>query len=215
MKNQKQESEILNQFHKLGVKDVDLDGLSIMNQWKVLDAFQQVAKDFPCICGAVSFIKMADSDQIDDDAEATTVLSIIHGKRVIGIYLNATFFTSPFFPLKLWYEKSTHFAAGKGIKGVVIHELGHVLHYLLDMNKYPYDNTLLVQQMNLQTSTAKIVLQVQQKLHIKATEIRYYLSIYGSSDSDEAIAEGISEYYTTKEPRAFSTEIFLNMKNLL
>lgn len=185
------------------------------NKWKVLHAFETVIQDFPCMCGAVASIRMVGLDEIDKNSEAETLLLKENGHYVIRINLNSTFFASPFFPIRLWHEKRTQFSAGCGIEGVIIHEIGHVLHYLLDIKTCPHNQNLLVNKIKSFASTSQIVFKIKQKLKISKQDFYKYLSTYGATDADESIAEGISEYYTTKTPRAFAVEVVNAMKSLL
>jgi hypothetical protein len=64
-------------------------------------------------------------------------------------------------------------------------------------------------------TTSQIVFKIKQKLEISKQDFHKHLSTYGATDADESIAEGISEYYTMKTPRAFAVEVVNAMKSLL
>lgn len=211
MKKTKQESEILNGFTTLGITHVNLSGLSINTQQEILEVFQEVAKDFPYMVGKIHALNLKFFSWKDRDAEAETIFYYYTGE--IEVNLNALFFLSPFFRKRLDNEKKKGWAAGLGIKGVIAHELGHVLHYILDNKLYGNNLYVLEQNVNSETEENAIISSVVTQLGVAS--IRRVLSKYGAQDSPEGIAESVSEYYTTENPRIFACMVVAILQNKL
>lgn len=209
MKKFEQESEILNALYSLGIKKVSLPYLKMETKREIVSAIQDVAKEFPCICDRIASISVALPPFVSWGSEAETILE---PDLTIHIRLNARFFLMPKrFKRTLDEEKHTQYAAGIGIKGVVAHELGHVLHFLLEIKRFydvlsPFDPRQFV-------DTKPIIDEVRQMLGVTSRQMKYYLSAYGSQDSDEALAECVSEYFTTASPRMFSRLVISKLKN--
>ena len=213
MRNKKQESEILNGFTKLGIATVNLSGLSIGKQQEILDIFQLIARDFPCIIGRIHSVNLKFFSWADRDAEAETVF--YYHTNEIEINLNAFFFLSPFFNRRLIAEKTTGWSAGTGMKGVVAHEAGHVLHYILDMKLYGSNLCELETHINAKTEENAIINCVKMQLGVVSSRINAILSKYGATNSLEGIAESVSEYYTAENPRIFACMVVAILQNKL
>lgn len=211
MKKTKQESEILNGFTTLGIANVNLSGLSINKQQEILEAFQTVAKDFPCMVNKIHSLNLKFFPWKDRDAEAETIFYYYTGE--IEVNLNAFYFLSPFFRKRLDDEKKKGWSAGTGIKGVIAHELGHVLHYILDNKLYGNNLYVLEKNVNAETEESAIISSVVTQLGV--VSVRKVLSKYGAQDAPEGIAESVSEYYTTKNPRMFACMVVAILQNKL
>ena len=209
MKKCKQESEILDALYSLGIEKVNLSFLTMETQREIVEAIQAVADEFPCICGKITSISVALPPFVGWGSEAETLLD---SDLTIHIKLNARYFLMPKkFKRTLMAEKQSQYAAGIGIQGVVAHELGHVLHMLLEIQRFydilsPFDSNQFV-------DTSPIVQETQKTLGITSKQMRYYLSAYGAKDSDEAVAECVSEYFTTKNPRMFSRLVVAKLRS--
>ena len=136
---EKQEQEIRCRFERLNIKKVEIDELDEEFQHEMANAFEKVYADFPILDGYIDEVCVTDFDEEDDDAEAMAVMSYdgVEERLSISIQLNRSFFKHPLLSkAKLKWEHLIGWAAGIGFAGVVIHELGHVIHYVFDLQQY-------------------------------------------------------------------------------
>ena len=105
--------------------------------------------------------------------------------------------------------------AGKGLDGVLKHEMAHIMHLKMiadkeeisfgDTDKEKYE--LLSQGYYRNSVVAKLCNDSLKELDISPKDVARELSVYGASDFGEFFAEAISESETSKKPRRLAMRV--------
>ena len=106
--------------------------------------------------------------------------------------------------------------AGKGLDGVLKHEMAHVMHLKMiadkegisfgDADKGKFD--IISQGYYRNSVVAKMCNDSLKELNISPKDVGRELSVYGASNFGEFFAEAISEYETSKKPRRLAIKIY-------
>lgn len=231
MKNQnffnqrKQETDIIGRLAGLNFTQVELLDIHMDIKVEIVEACEDFIKDFPILKEVGIKLKAVSETVIGKETIAESELTIVDGKLVGTICLNYDEFTNPEFKNNLKRSKHTHFFAGTDVRGVIIHELSHLLHYWLDiifckvnfLVKLSERQVLLLHnRLDGFKTTKKIQTKILQKNDLSKEQMSLVLALseYGTRNPNEFIAEAMSEYYTTTQPRAIAKSIHYYMQKL-
>ena len=212
------QESVRHELELAGIKETDLDGMREVYQEKLAEAVSEMVDNYPELRDFIGKVSVKDLSQH---------IYALTGPRMgkDGFYTEIQFNLNRFSKVGLEYDiadsetenyKGERWFAGKGLKGIVEHELAHLLHLKLisqDMGLDPGDTGPL-EYMELKhrymvnDQIEEIIQDAMNNLGIEKRDLKKELSIYGASDPGECFAEAISEHETSDSPRRLSNEIY-------
>jgi hypothetical protein len=229
MKNQnfliqrKQETDIIGRLAGLNFKQVELLDIPMDIQLEIVEACEDFIEDFPILKCMNIRIKVVDEKIIGINKFATSRIEHNNGILYGLILLNYQKLIDSNLLKSLKLQHKLSFIVADSIRGLVIHELGHLLHYLLDVIFLNLDFKTsitinqfeeLINRIRNCATTQTIEQQVLKTNNLSRNLITSYLSKYATRSSKEFIAEALAGYYTTKEPNIVSKSVFQTMKKI-
>lgn len=210
--------EVQERLENLEIKNIELDGMRERYQEKVSDAIESMYESYPELKGYVGSVKI---EKLPPGVYACAGPRMSKKDGFMGeVQLSKDLFLERNVELKLVdgeipNYRGERWLAGKGIEGVIKHELGHLLHLQLITNELSvepgdYDEALfdsIEEKYWYNTEAIDICMEAEKNLGINHKDIAQELSLYGASDYGEFFAEAISEYETQKKPRPLAQEV--------
>jgi hypothetical protein len=226
MKNQnffnqrKQETDIIGRLSGLNFIQVELVGITMGAQMEVIEAVEDFYKDFPIMKKLTVTIQVVNSMVLSGKMAMSKIL-VLNGKLMGTILINYDEFTNSGFKEKLRLLKQCELIVSDNIRGLIIHELTHLLHYLFDIIFCDVNIQNIVSEEKLQLlehriksfeTTNKIKNQALKRAKIPDAFLANHLSIYAKATPNEFIAEALAEYYSSIRPRLIAQNVYQLMK---
>lgn len=215
-------------LRELGIENVDLTGSREIWQKQVVESVEEMYEKYPEIRGFIGSIRTA---ELPKGVYACAGPRQMEEGIRAEIQLSKNYFSKYNLEFKIVDMEARNYdgekwIAGRGLDGILKHEIGHVMHLGMiakrdgvDINnasESQYDGIVAKYQRN--AITASMCPNVLKELGISAKDIGKNLSVYGAHDFGEFFAEAISEYETAKKPRPIAVKIhekyeeFMNQK---
>jgi hypothetical protein len=209
--------EIEERLNELGIENVDLRGTKEIWQKKIAASVESMFESHPELQGCLGCIRTA---KLDDGVYACTGPRMTENGISSEIQLNEKLFSKSDLELKIVDMQIENFRgetwfAGKGLDGVLKHEMAHIMHLKMiadkeeisfgDTDKEKYE--LLSQGYYRNSVVAKLCNDSLKELDISPKDVARELSVYGASDFGEFFAEAISESETSKKPRRLAMRV--------
>ena len=209
--------EIEERLNELGIENVDLRGTKEIWQKKIVASVESMFESHPELQGCLGCIRTA---KLDDGVYACTGPRMTENGISSEIQLNEKIFSKSDLELKIVDMQIENFRgetwfAGKGLDGVLKHEMAHIMHLKMiadkeeisfgDTDKEKYE--LLSQGYYRNSVVAKLCNDSLKELDISPKDVARELSVYGASDFGEFFAEAISESETSKKPRRLAMRV--------
>jgi hypothetical protein len=209
--------EIEERLNELGIENVDLRGTKEIWQKKIAASVESMFESHPELQGCLGCIRTA---KLDDGVYACTGPRMTENGISSEIQLNEKIFSKSDLELKIVDMQIENFRgetwfAGKGLDGVLKHEMAHIMHLKMiadkeeisfgDTDKEKYE--LLSQGYYRNSVVAKLCNDSLKELDISPKDVARELSVYGASDFGEFFAEAISESETSKKPRRLAMRV--------
>lgn len=209
--------EIEERLNELGIENVDLRGTKEIWQKKIAASVESMFESHPELQGCLGCIRTA---KLDDGVYACTDPRMTENGISSEIQLNEKLFSKSDLELKIVDMQIENFRgetwfAGKGLDGVLKHEMAHIMHLKMiadkeeisfgDTDKEKYE--LLSQGYYRNSVVAKLCNDSLKELDISPKDVARELSVYGASDFGEFFAEAISESETSKKPRRLAMRV--------
>ena len=209
--------EIEERLNELGIENVDLRGTKEIWQKKIAASVESMFESHPELQGCLGCIRTAN---LDDGVYACTCPRMTENGISSEIQLNEKLFSKSDLELKIVDMQIENFRgetwfAGKGLDGVLKHEMAHIMHLKMiadkeeisfgDTDKEKYE--LLSQGYYRNSVVAKLCNDSLKELDISPKDVARELSVYGASDFGEFFAEAISESETSKKPRRLAMRV--------
>lgn len=216
-KEWKEVGEVRERLEEKGIENIDLSDVKEIWQVRIAEAVESMCDSYPELEGYIGSIRTAD---LPEGVFACAGPKMTGEGYFTEIQLNRQMFSKSNLELKIVDAEMENFRgekwlAGRGVDGVLKHEMAHILHLRLlaekeglnpgekDMDKYRnvtegYQRNFIMNQMCYDTI---------KELGISARDIGKHLSTYGASNFGEFFAEAISEYETAKNPRVIARTI--------
>lgn len=209
--------EIEERLNELGIENVDLRGTKEIWQKKIAASVESMFESHPELQGCLGCIRTA---KLDDGVYACTGPRMTENGISSEIQLNEKIFSKSDLELKIVDMQIENFRgetwfAGKGLDGVLKHEMAHIMHLKMiadkeeisfgDTDKEKYE--LLSQGYYRNSVVAKLCNDSLKELDISPKDVARELSVYGASDFGEFFAEAISESETSKNPRRLAMKV--------
>jgi hypothetical protein len=209
--------EIEERLNELGIENVDLRGTKEIWQKKIAASVESMFESHPELQGCLGCIRTA---KLDDGVYACTGPRMTENGISSEIQLNEKMFSKSDLELKIVDMQIENFRgetwfAGKGLDGVLKHEMAHIMHLKMiadkeeisfgDTDKEKYE--LLSQGYYRNSVVAKLCNDSLKELDISPKDVARELSVYGASDFGEFFAEAISESETSKKPRPLAMRV--------
>ena len=210
--------EVAERLEKLGVSDVNLEGVLDGWQEKLADSVEDMCEKYPELVGKIGKIS---SKKLPDGVFACAGPSM-NAERGFSsdLQVSSDFFSKGNLEWKVVdLEKENMFGerwlAGQGVDGVVKHELGHLLHLQmianeegLDIGEYDEAKFRQVYERYAHNSiVCNMAVDSMHELGISANDAGRELSAYGKRDFGEFFAEAISECESKKNPRPLALKV--------
>lgn len=209
--------EIEERLNELGIENVDLRGTKEIWQKKIAASVESMFESHPELQGCLGCIRTA---KLGDGVYACTGPRMTENGISSEIQLNEKLFSKSDLELKIVDMQIENFRgetwfAGKGLDGVLKHEMAHIVHLKMiadkeeisfgDTDKEKYE--LLSQGYYRNSVVAKLCNDSLKELDISPKDVARELSVYGASDFGEFFAEAISESETSKKPRRLAMRV--------
>ena len=209
--------EIEERLNELGIENVDLRGTKEIWQKKIAESVESMFESHPELQGCLGCIRTA---KLGDGVYACTGPRMTENGISSEIQLNEKLFSKSDLELKIVDMQIENFRgetwfAGKGLDGVLKHEMAHIMHLKMiadkeeisfgDTDKEKYE--LLSQGYYRNSVVAKLCNDSLKELDISPKDVARELSVYGASDFGEFFAEAISESETSKKPRRLAMRV--------
>lgn len=209
--------EIEERLNELGIENVDLRGTKEIWQKKIAASVESMFESHPELQGCLGCIRTA---KLGDGVYACTGPRMTENGISSEIQLNEKIFSKSDLELKIVDMQIENFRgetwfAGKGLDGVLKHEMAHIMHLKMiadkeeisfgDTDKEKYE--LLSQGYYRNSVVAKLCNDSLKELDISPKDVARELSVYGASDFGEFFAEAISESETSKKPRRLAMRV--------
>ncbi len=209
--------EIEERLNELGIENVDLRGTKEIWQKKIAASVENMFESHPELQGCLGCIRTA---KLGDGVYACTGPRMTENGISSEIQLNEKLFSKSDLELKIVDMQIENFRgetwfAGKGLDGVLKHEMAHIMHLKMiadkeeisfgDTDKEKYE--LLSQGYYRNSVVAKLCNDSLKELDISPKDVARELSVYGASDFGEFFAEAISESETSKKPRRLAMRV--------
>ena len=209
--------EIEERLNKLGIENIDLRGTKEIWQKKIAASVESMFESHPELQGCLGCIRTA---KLGDGVYACTGPRMTENGISSEIQLNEKIFSKSDLELKIVDMQIENFRgetwfAGKGLDGVLKHEMAHIMHLKMiadkeeisfgDTDKEKYE--LLSQGYYRNSVVAKLCNDSLKELDISPKDVARELSVYGASDFGEFFAEAISESETSKKPRRLAMRV--------
>jgi len=209
--------EIEERLNELGIENVDLRGTKEIWQKKIAASVESMFESHPELQGCLGCIRTA---KLGDGVYACTGPRMTENGISSEIQLNEKLFSKSDLELKIVDMQIENFRgetwfAGKGLDGVLKHEMAHIMHLKMiadkeeisfgDTDKEKYE--LLSQGYYRNSVVAKLCNDSLKELDISPKDVARELSVYGASDFGEFFAEAISESETSKKPRRLAMRV--------
>lgn len=210
--------EVEEKLHELGIDNVDLNGTKEIWQKKIMASVESMLKNHPEIRGCIGSIRTA---KLQDEVYACAGPRMTEKGLSTEIQLNEKMFSKSNLELKivdmeLENFKGERFFAGKGLDGVLKHEMAHIMHLKMiadnenisfgDKSKDKFN--LISDKFYRNAIAVTICNESAKELGISPKDIGKELSTYGASNFGEFFAEAISECETSKKPRALALKVY-------
>ncbi len=210
--------EIEDKFREIGIESVDLHGVKEIWQNKISKSVESMLNNHPEIQGCIGSIR---TKKLSDEVYACSGPIMTEKGLTSEIILNEKMFSKPNLELKIIDMETENFKgerwfAGKGLDGVMKHEMAHVMHLKMiaadeniefgDTSKTNYD--VLAEKFQRNAIAVSMCNDSIKELGILPRDIGKELSVYGASDFGEFFAEAISECETSKKPRRLATKVY-------
>ena len=199
--------EIEERLHELGIENVDLKGTKEIWQKKIMSSVETMFESHPELKGCLGSIRTA---KLDDGVYACAGPRMTEHGISSEIQLNEKLFSKSDLELKILDMQTENFRgetwfAGKGLDGVLKHEMAHVMHLKMVADKGKFD--IISQGYYRNSVVAKMCNDSLKELNISPKDVGRELSVYGASNFGEFFAEAISEYETSKKPRRLAIKV--------
>lgn len=207
--------EKLEQFE---IDTVELEGMKEQYQLRVCNAVESMIEEYPELRGFIKSVKVKD---LPEGVYACAGPRVGKGGCYGEIQLSKEVFSSDNLEWKLVDAEIENFRgerwfAGRGIDGIVKHEMGHILHLQMiaeevDLKLGEIDKdkiNLLKEKYHYNSIAINICREAEQNLGISHNEVAKELSLYAATDYGEFFAEAISECETQKHPRRLAKEVY-------
>ena len=209
--------DIEERLNKLGIENIDLRGTKEIWQKKIAASVESMFESHPELQGCLGCIRTA---KLGDGVYACTGPRMTENGISSEIQLNEKIFSKSDLELKIVDMQIENFRgetwfAGKGLDGVLKHEMAHIMHLKMiadkeeisfgDTDKEKYE--LLSQGYYRNSVVAKLCNDSLKELDISPKDVARELSVYGASDFGEFFAEAISESETSKKPRRLAMRV--------
>lgn len=211
-------SEVAERLHELGIENVDLTGAKEIWQKKILSSVETMIESHPELNGWIGNIRTA---KLQDGVYACAGPRMTEQGISSEIQLNENMLSKSNLEMKIVDMEAENFKgerwfAGKGLDGVLKHEMAHIMHLKMiadkegisfgDSDKEKFD--LLSQKFYRNAIAVTICNDSLKELGISPKDIGKELSTYGASDLGEFFAEAISECETSKKPRPLARKVY-------
>ena len=217
--------EVRERLQEKGIEKIDLSEVKEIWQVKIAEAVETMCDSYPELEGYIGCIRTVD---LPEGVFACAGPRMTMKGFSTEIQLNKEMFSKSNLELKIVDSERENFRgekwlAGRGVDGVLKHEMAHLMHLRLlakeegldigdsDLNKYK--NVIEGYQRNYIMST--MCYDTLKELGISPRDIGKNLSTYGATNFGECFAEAISEYETAKSPRILAKTIHEKYQNLL
>ncbi|MGN0496374.1 MAG: hypothetical protein ACI4GW_09145 [Lachnospiraceae bacterium] len=210
--------EVQEKLHELGIENVDLNGTKEIWQSKITKSVESMLDAHPEIQGCISGIR---TSKLRDGVYACAGPRMTENGLTTEILLNEKMFSKSNLELKIIDMETDNFKgerwfAGKGLDGVIKHEMAHIMHLKMiaeneniefgDKSKEKFD--LLSEKFYRNAIVVSMCNDSIKELGISPRDIGKELSVYGASDFGEFFAEAISECETSKRPRRLAKRVY-------
>lgn len=211
------DANVKQQLISCGIEKVDFTGVPIEYQNEIANAVTSMCSKYPELKGYIGGMYvgnlrsgvLACAGPTSDDSGFST-----------EIIISREAFTSANLEHRLNQMSRTklngqRWLAGRGIQGVIKHEMSHLLHLKMISDSYDVSpnqrNHLklhnIEQDYMHNTIVTNMCYSAIRELGIHPNDIARNLSTYGAHDFGECFAEAISEYETAEYPRRLCTLI--------
>lgn len=211
-------AEIADRLKKIGVSDVDLEGVKEEWQHKIASSIEEMCENYPELKGNIGKICTRSLPEGVYACSGPTMYPKT-GYRTELQFDKRKFSKSNLEWKIVDMEKENMFGerwlAGRGLDGVVKHELGHLLHVKMiadaeglevgDYDKEKFEN--LRRRFEHNAIAVSLCHDAAAELNISPKDYGRELSAYGKTNFGEYFAEAISEYESQKNPRRMATMI--------
>lgn len=210
--------EVEEKLHEIGIESVDLSGTKEIWQRRIVGAVESMLESHPEIKGVIGSIK---TTKLQDGVYACAGPRMTEHGISSEIQLNEKLFSKSNLEMKIVDMEAENFKgekwlAGRGLDGVLKHEMAHIMHLKMiadkegisfgDTDKDKFD--LLAQQFYRNAMAVTMCNDSIKELGISPRDIGKELSTYGASDFGEFFAEAISECETSKKPRPLASKVY-------
>ncbi len=210
--------EVEEKLHEIGIENVDLSGTKEIWQRRIGAAVESMLESHPEIQGVIGSIRTA---KLQDGVYACAGPRMTDQGISSEIQLNEKLFSKSNLEMKIVDMESENFKgekwlAGRGLDGVLKHEMAHIMHLKMiadkegisfgDKDKEKFD--LLSQKFYRNAIAVTMCNDSLKELGISPRDIGKELSTYGASDFGEFFAEAISECETSKKPRPLARKVY-------
>lgn len=217
--------EVRERLVQKGVEKIDLSNVKDIWQFRIAEAVETMYEAYPEM---ENFIKSIRTENLPEGVFACAGPRMTKEGFFTEILLNKEMFAKSNLELKIVDCERENFKgekwlAGRGVEGVLKHEMAHLMHLRLlakeehlmigDSDLDKYQKVVEGYQRNYIMST--MCYEALQELGISPRDIGKNLSTYGATNFGECFAEAISEYETTKSPRILAKTIHEKYQNLL
>lgn len=209
--------DVSDRLHDLGIENVDLSGAKEIWQKKVAKSLEDMTEKYPEVKGFIDSVRMA---KLPEDAIACAVPKQVEQGIRSEILLNEKHFSKynlEFRIVNLEAEnyRKEKYMAGYGLDGIMKHEMGHILHLRMiaksagiDINNAsPGQLEVIKEKYSRNSDVTNICNSARRGLGISEGDVGKHLSVYGARNYGEFFAEAISEYETSKKPRALAIRV--------
>ena len=210
--------EVEEKLHELGIEKVDLTGAKEIWQKKIAVSVESMLESHPEISGCIGSIRTVG---LPEGVYACAGPRMTEKGLSTEIQLNEKMFSKSNLELKIVDMETENFKgerwfAGRGLDGILKHEMAHVMHLkmIADKEKILFgDNSKenferLSQEFYRNAIAVTICNDSIKELGISPKDIGKELSTYGASDFGEFFAEAISECETSKRPRPLARKVY-------
>lgn len=210
--------EIEERLHEIGIENVDLKGTKEIWQKKIMTSVETMFESHPELRGCLGSIR---TTKLEDGVYACAGPRMTEHGISSEIQLNEKLFSKSDLEMKIVDLQIENFRgetwfAGKGLDGVLKHEMAHIMHLKMiadkegiafgDSDVEKFD--LLSKGFYRNSVAAKMCNDSLNELGISPKDVGKELSVYGASNFGEFFAEAISECETSKKPRPLATKVY-------
>lgn len=209
--------EIRERLEKCGIRNLEIGEVKGIWQKRICETMESMTEKYPELKGYVGSIVTRD---LPHGVYACTGPKMMENGYTAEVQLDRKKFSGSALEWKIVGMESENFAgerwlAGRGLNGVLTHELGHAMHLRLlsereglapgDKDEELFGKVQEAYGRNAITSS--ICWDALKETGISAKDVGRELSLYGSTDFGECFAEAISEVETQKKPRPYAQAI--------